>query len=85
VNMGNTNLPVGFRREVIREALSDLRVLELVQTLTDFQATTTTQIPYELRDTSAIVNDAIVFEGKPIPPAGIGQYMDTAYILPMKL
>ncbi|MFX5714361.1 hypothetical protein ABTE40_21690, partial [Acinetobacter baumannii] len=71
--------------EVIREALSDLRVLELVQTLTDFQATTTTQIPYELRDTSAIVNDAIVFEGKPIPPAGIGQYMDTAYILPMKL
>ncbi|WP_457840932.1 hypothetical protein, partial [Staphylococcus aureus] len=53
--------------------------------MNDFQATTTTQIPYELRDTSAIVNDAIVFEGKPIPPAGIGQYMDTAYILPMKL
>ncbi len=85
VNISNTNLPVGFRREVIREALSDLRVLDLVQTLTDFSATVTTQIPYELRDTSQIVNDGIVFEGQPIPNGGIGQFMDTAYILPTKL
>lgn len=85
VNISDTNLPVGFRREVIREALSDLRVLELVQTLTDFTATVTTQIPYELRDTSAVMNDGIVYEGQPIHRAGIGQFMDTAYVLPMKL
>lgn len=85
VNISDTNLPAGFRREVIREALSDLRVLELVQALTDFTATVTTQIPYELRDMSAVMNDGIVFEGQPIHRAGIGQFMDTAYILPMKL
>ncbi|TCS35790.1 Mu-like prophage I protein [Paucimonas lemoignei] len=85
VNISDTNLPVGFRREVIREALSDLRVLELVQTLTDFTATVTTQIPYELRDMSQVMNDGIVYEGQPIHRAGIGQFMDTAYILPMKL
>lgn len=85
VNISDTNLPVGFRREVIREALSDLRVLELVQAMTDFTATVTTQIPYELRDMSAVMNDGIVFEGQPIHRAGIGQFMDTAYILPMKL
>ena len=85
VNISDTNLPVGFRREVIREALSDLRVLELVQAMTDFSATVTTQIPYELRDMSAVMNDGIVYEGQPIHRGGIGQYMDTAYILPMKL
>lgn len=85
VNISDTNLPVGFRREVIREALSDLRVLELVQALTDFGATVTTQIPYELRDMSAVMNDGIVYEGQAIHRAGIGQFMDTAYILPMKL
>lgn len=85
VGIGDTSLPVGFRREVIREALSDLRVLELVQALTDFTATATTQIPYELRDMSAVHNDGIVYEGQPIHRAGIGQYMDTAYVQPMKL
>ncbi|NDP59570.1 MAG: hypothetical protein GZ090_09455 [Oxalobacteraceae bacterium] len=85
VNISDTNLPVGFRREVIREALSDLRVLELVQAMTDFSATVTTQIPYEVRDMSAVMNDGIVFEGQPIHRGGIGQFMDTAYILPMKL
>lgn len=85
VNISDTNLPVGFRREVIREALSDLRILELVQAMTDFGATVTTQIPYELRDMSAVMNDGIVYEGNPIHRAGIGQFMDTAYILPMKL
>ncbi|WP_025918211.1 hypothetical protein [Herminiimonas sp. CN] len=85
VNISDTNLPVGFRREVIREALSDLRVLELVQAMTDFSATVTTQIPYEVRDMSAVMNDGIVYEGQPIHRGGIGQFMDTAYILPMKL
>ncbi len=85
VGMADTNLPVGFRREVIREALSDLRVLELVQTLVDFQATVITQIPYEVRDVSQIVNDGVVYEGQAIPRAGISQAMDLAYILPMKL
>ena len=83
--ISDTNLPAGFQRTVIREALSDLRVLNLIQTLTDFGATATTQIPYEERDTSAVMNDGIVFEGQPIHRASVAQKMDTAYILPMKL
>lgn len=83
--MVDTNLPIGFQRTVIREALSDLRVLELINTLTDFSATVTTQIPYETRDGSAILNEGIVYEGAPIHRASVKQGMDTAYILPMKL
>lgn len=83
--IADTNLPVGFQRTVIREALSDLRVLELIQTLTDFGATATTQIPYETRDTSDVLNDGIVYEGGAIHRANVSQEMDLAYILPMKL
>lgn len=86
VDTGRTDLPVSFQREVIREALSDLRVLELVQKLTDFGATATTQIPYEVRDdVNSILNDGVVFEGQGIPNSGVEQKMDLAYILPMKL
>jgi len=83
--MADSNLPVGFQRTVIYEALSDLRVLELVQTLTDFSATVTTQIPYEERDTSAIYNGGVVYEGQPIHRASVSQKMDTAYLVPTKL
>jgi hypothetical protein len=83
--MADTNLPIGFQRTVIREALSDLRVLELINTLTDFSATVTTQIPYETRDGSAILNEGIVYEGAAIHRASVTQGMDTAYILAMKL
>lgn len=83
--MSNVALPVGFQREVIREALSDLRILELVQTLTDFGATATTGIPYEFRDVSGILNDGIVYEGQEIGYATVNQAMDTAYITPMKV
>lgn len=81
----DTNLPVGFQRTVIREALSDTNVLMLVQTLTDFGATGTTNIPYETRDTSNIANDGIVYEGGAIHRASVSQNMDLAYILPMKI
>jgi len=83
--IGDTSLPIGFQRTVIREALSDLRVLELVNTLTDFSATATTQIPYETRDISGVLNEGIVYEGAAIHRASVTQAMDTAYILPMKL
>lgn len=83
--MVDTNLPIGFQRTVIREALSDLRILELVNTLTDFSATVTTQIPFETRDGSAILNEGIVYEGGGIHRASVKQDMDTAYILAMKL
>ncbi|AOZ48873.1 phage protease [Chromobacterium vaccinii] len=85
VDMGNTALPLGVQREVIREALSDLNVLSLVQTLTDFSGAATTQIPYEMRDVSQVVNEGIVYEGQSIPYAGIRQAMETVSITPMKL
>jgi hypothetical protein len=84
-NIGDTNFPVGVQRTVIREALSDLRILELVQALTDPTAQATTQIPYEQRDMSAVLNDGVVFEGQGIPGASITQAMDLAYILPRKI
>lgn len=85
LDMGNTALPLGVQREVIREALSDLNVLSLVQTLTDFSGAATTQIPYELRDVSQVMNDGVVYEGQSIPFAGITQAMDTVSVTPMKL
>jgi hypothetical protein len=84
-NISHTALPLGFQRTVIREALHDLNILNVVQTLTDPTATATTQIPYEQRDTSEIQNDGIVYEGQGIPRAGVRQHMDLAYVLAMKL
>ncbi len=83
--IADSNLPVSFQRTVIREALSDLRILDLVQTLTDFSAGATTMIPYETRDIAAILNDGIVYEGNAIPRASIGQASEMAYLLPMKV
>lgn len=83
--VSNMNVPVGFQRTVIREALSDLAILDLVQVLTDPSAQATTQIPYELRKAGAIVNDGIVYEGRGIPRASIEQKMDTAYVNKMAL
>lgn len=57
--VSDSELPVSVQREVIREALSDLNVLQLVQTLTDFSASATTQIPYENRDVSALMGMAL--------------------------
>ena len=84
-NVSDSNLPIGFQREVIREALSDLNVLALVSTYTDASATATTQIPYEQRHTGGIANDGIVYERSPIPKVKVSQKMDLAYINAMKL
>jgi len=85
IGVGDTSLPAGFVRTVIREALSNLNVLQLVQALTDPAAGYTTEIPYENRDASAVVNDGIVYEGNAIPRASISQAMDPAYVVPMKV
>ena len=57
-DMANTKLPYGVQREVIKEALSDLNVLNLVQTLTDFSAQATVQVPYEERELGAAITFA---------------------------
>lgn len=81
----NISVPAGFHRTVIREALSDLNILDLVQMLTDPIAQATTQIPYELRRPGTILNDGIVYESAEIPRASIEQRMDIAYVSAMKL
>ena len=85
-NMGSAFLPASFQREVIREALSDLNILQLVRTQVDPSATTTTQIPYEERTSSATIpNEGIVYEGQGIPFAGVGLDHDIAYVQATKL
>ena len=83
--VSNMSVPVGYQRTVIREALSDLNVLEVVQVTSDPGAQATTQIPYETRLPGTIVNDGIVYEGQGIPRASVQQRMDTAYVNAMKL
>lgn len=82
----NVSMPASYQKEVIREALSDLAILQLVKTAVDPTATVTCQIPYEERPHAAdIPNGGIVYEGQGIPFAGGGLRHDTAYITPMKL
>lgn len=81
----HTELPAGWQRQVIQEALSDLNILNAVTVRTDPNATSTTDIPYEYRDKSAIRNHGRVYERQPIHRAGVIQKMDTAYIQPIKL
>ncbi|MCR8922654.1 phage protease [Dasania sp. GY-MA-18] len=84
-NISDTDLPVGYQREVIRETLSDLNILQLVATFVDPSATATTQIPYTVRDVSNITNYAITPERGAIAKAGISQKMAYAYIQAMKI
>jgi hypothetical protein len=85
-HIGSAFLPVSYQREVIREALADLNILTLVRTHVDPTATATTEIPFEIRTSSAgIPNEGIVFEGQGIPSAGVGTDHVLAYINAMKL
>jgi len=83
--MSNLAVPVGYQRTVIREALSDLNILDVVQVTSDPGAQATTQIPYETRLPGTILNNGIVYEGQGIPRASVQQRMDTAYVNAMKL
>lgn len=84
-SIADTDLPVAFQREVIRESLSDLNILQLVNTMTDPKMGATTQIPYEERNVGAVVNDAITFERQGIKKAGVRQRMTLAYMNAMKI
>jgi uncharacterized protein YeeX (DUF496 family) len=84
-NISDSVLPAGFQRTVIREALSDLNILMLVNTITNAAATATMNIPYETRDISAIQNDGVVYERQGIKGASVRQAVDLAYIVPTKL
>lgn len=84
-SMSDTELPYAFRREVIREALHDMTILQLVATRTDPGAQATTQVPYEERKSFKGRTDGLVFERGGIPKAGVQQKMDLAYINAMKI
>lgn len=85
VDTGNMNLPASYQREVLRESLQDLRILDLVGATVDPTHAATHSIPYETRDLSAVRNDGVVYEGQPIHRGGIVQDSELAYILPMKI
>lgn len=82
---GNMAMPPSFQRTIIKEAFSDLKLLDLVNVFTDPTAQATTMIPYETRSAGTVLNDGIVYEGASIPKAGIQQSMQLAYINPMKI
>lgn len=87
VSTGNTYVPASYQREVIKEAVSDLKILELVSGVMNLSATTTIDIPYEHRLTSpqAMPNQGIVYEGQGIPFSGASLRYEPAYIQPVKL
>lgn len=86
-SMSGASLPSSYLREVIREALADLPILELIKPRTDPNANATVDIPYEERTKAVedLANDGIVFEGQPIPFAGVSLKTDAGLVLPMKL
>ena len=85
-SISDVNLPASFVRTVIRQALSDLNLLNLVNVLGDaITSSMTMNIPYEVRDTSAIVNQGIVYEGQGINGLSVTQSMDIAYLHAIKI
>lgn len=85
VDIGDTSLPASFQREVIREALSDLNVMSLIDAAVDLTTAATHTIPFETRDASQIMGDGIVYEGQPIPFAGVSQAVEYAYVNQVKI
>lgn len=82
---GNATLPASMQRTILRESLSDNKIFDLVRMSIDPTATSTTEVPYEVRRPGKILNDGIVYEGHGIPFAGFDLRSDSAYILPLKL
>ncbi|MBK7011926.1 MAG: hypothetical protein IPH43_04055 [Xanthomonadales bacterium] len=85
VSIGDTALPASYQREVLIEALADLRILELVSADVEPTDSATHTIPYESRDVSSVYNDGITYEGQAIQLAGVSQANVFAYIEPMKI
>jgi len=85
VDTGDTQLPASVQRAVIEQVYTRLEILSLVNATVDPTTGITHSIPYETRDTSAVRNGGIVYEGQPIHRAGVAQAMDYAYIEPRKL
>lgn len=85
VNIGDTSLPASYTREVIVEALSDLRILEMIDADVDPTNAATHSVPYETRSTASVYNEGVVYEGQPIHQAGISQATELQYIVPMKI
>ena len=86
IHTGNTAIPASYQKEVIRESLSDLRILELVNTTAEYTTAPSVSIPYEIRPSAAAIpNEGIVYEGQGIPFSGAGLESDMAHLCPMKL
>lgn len=87
VSTSSSHLPSSFKKEVIRLALADLRILELIKGVVDTSATATILIPYETRTKSPadLPNFGIVYEGGGIPFSGVSLENENAYIQPVKL
>lgn len=83
--VGDYYFPAGIQREVIRVALSDLNIMQLVSTRTDPNAQATTEIPFEVRPAYQAANDGVVYEGQGIPRYQITTDHETAWITPMKI
>jgi len=80
-----TELPVIMQRTILREALADLKVLDLVQMRIDPTTSNSVLIPYTTRRVGTVQNNGVVYEGQGIPRAGFNLNSDTAYVLPMKM
>ncbi len=83
--IADVNLPSAFVRTVIRQALSDLNLLNLVNVLVDATTSMTLTIPYENRDTSQVVNQGIVYQAAGIPGMSMNQELDIAYLAAIKI
>lgn len=85
VSTSDLTIPASVQRAVIEQVYQRLDILSLVNASVDPTTGPTHSVPYETRDTSAVRNGGIVYEGQPIHRAGIAQAMDFAYIEPRKL
>lgn len=78
-------VPAIFERTVIRESLYRLIGLQFVDVGT-YPFSGSALIPYSFRDTTAAGrSNTRVYEGGPVPRAGVKQTSDTAYPIPQKL
>jgi hypothetical protein len=83
-DLSNTNLPAALQRTVIREALADTKVLDLVAF--DYKASTGTTVtfPYEVRE-GTLTNYGITAEGQGMQVIGVGQKMDSMVLIARKV
>jgi hypothetical protein len=80
-NVGQYWIPESFTREVIREALAELNIFQLLRTVVEPSQSSTFNVPYEITNRGEIRDRAVLVERQMYPRVASRTARDIGYLL----